>query len=119
MTRHRTCAEPKTGGESATASALAHGASRTHPRPDHPVMQELGWRRALLNEGADLSGLDTKLGLVVEGGGMRGVISGGALIALERLGLTSAFDEVYGESAGAINACYFLAGEAADRKSVV
>ena len=44
---------------------------------------------------------------------MRGVISGGALIALERLGLTSAFDEVYGESAGAINACYFLAGATA------
>src|ERR1700675_4917890 len=92
---------------------MAHDASRTHPRPDHPVMQELGRRRALLKEGADLSGLDTRLGLVVEGGGMRGVISGGALIALERLGLTSVFDEVYGESAGAINACYFLAGEAA------
>jgi len=76
-------------------------------------MQELGRRLALLKEGTDLGGLDTKLGLVVEGGGMRGVISGGALIALERLGLTSAFDEVYGESSGAINACYFLAGAAA------
>jgi predicted patatin/cPLA2 family phospholipase len=44
---------------------------------------------------------------------MRGVVSGGALIAMERLGLTSVFDEVYGESAGAINASYFLAGKAA------
>jgi predicted patatin/cPLA2 family phospholipase len=50
-----------------------------------------------------------KLGLVVEGGGMRGVYSGGALVAMEQLGLTDVFDEVYGESAGAINACYFLA----------
>ena len=44
---------------------------------------------------------------------MRGVMSGGSLIAMERLGLTSVFDEVYAESAGAINACYFLGGEAA------
>jgi len=32
---------------------------------------------------------------------MLGVVSGGALIAMERVGLTSVFDEVYGESAGA------------------
>jgi len=44
---------------------------------------------------------------------MRGVVSAGALIAMERVSLTSVFDEVYGESAGAINACYFLAGKAA------
>jgi predicted patatin/cPLA2 family phospholipase len=42
---------------------------------------------------------------------MRGVISGGALLAMEELGLTEAFDEVYAESAGAINASYFLAGQ--------
>jgi predicted patatin/cPLA2 family phospholipase len=33
--------------------------------------------------------------------------------ALEHLGLSDAFDEVYGSSAGAINAAYFLAGQAA------
>ena len=43
-------------------------------------------------------GGDAKLGLVVEGGGMRGAISAGALVALERLGLTSAFDAVLGTS---------------------
>jgi predicted patatin/cPLA2 family phospholipase len=52
-----------------------------------------------------------KLGLVVEGGGMRGVYSGGALVALEQLGFGSVFDAVYAESAGAINASYFLAGQ--------
>ena len=43
---------------------------------------------------------------------MRGVYSGGVLVALDELGLNSVFDEVYAESAGAINACYFLSGQA-------
>ncbi|HEY7476077.1 MAG TPA: patatin family protein [Vicinamibacterales bacterium] len=51
--------------------------------------------------------------LCVEGGAMRGVISAGMVWALEHLGLTTAFDAVYGSSAGAINAAYFLAGQAA------
>lgn len=80
---------------------------------NHPVVREIRRRAEILREGRDLSNLPTKLGLVVEGGGMRGVMSGGALIAMERLGLTTVFDEVYAESAGAINACYFLAGKAA------
>lgn len=44
---------------------------------------------------------------------MRGVFSCGCGIGLEALGLTRAFDEVYACSAGAINAAYFLAGQAA------
>jgi len=95
------------------ASSNTPSASRTHPGPDNPVVREIERRLGLLKEGRALGGLNTKLGLVVEGGGMRGVVSGGALIAMERVGLTSVFDEVYGESAGAINACYFLAGNAA------
>ena len=43
---------------------------------------------------------------------MRGVVSAGMVSALEELGLTHAFDAVYGSSAGAINAAYFLAGQA-------
>lgn len=43
---------------------------------------------------------------------MRGVVSAGMVSALEELGLTDAFDAVYGSSAGAINAAYFLAGQA-------
>src|SRR2546425_8993330 len=53
-----------------------------------------------------------KVGLVVEGGAMRGVISCAALMGLEELGMTEVFDEVYGASAGAVNAAYFLAGQA-------
>ncbi len=43
---------------------------------------------------------------------MRGVISAGMVWALEDLGYTDAFDAIYGSSAGAINAAYFLAGQA-------
>ena len=55
---------------------------------------------------------ERKVGLVVEGGAMRGVISCAALQGLEELGMTQVFDEVYAASAGAVNAAYFLAGQA-------
>lgn len=41
---------------------------------------------------------------------MRGIVSAAMLIALSDLGLAGAFDVVYGSSAGAINAAYFLQG---------
>jgi predicted patatin/cPLA2 family phospholipase len=50
------------------------------------------------------------MALVVEGGGMRGVVSAGMAAAIERLGLTRCFDLVVGSSAGAINAAALLAG---------
>lgn len=50
--------------------------------------------------------------LVVQGGGMRGVYSMGALTALEDHGLRRSFDLIIGSSAGAINAAYFLTGQA-------
>ncbi len=53
-----------------------------------------------------------KLGLVIEGGGMRGVIAGGMISALEVLDLKDVFDVVYGTSAGAIIGAYFVAGQA-------
>src|SRR5690348_395584 len=52
-----------------------------------------------------------KLGLIVEGGGMRGVLSAGALLALHLLGFRNCFDEVYAASAGGVNAAYFLSGQ--------
>jgi predicted patatin/cPLA2 family phospholipase len=53
-----------------------------------------------------------RIALAVEGGAMRGVISAGMVWALEDLGFRDAFDAVYGSSAGAINAAYFLGGRA-------
>jgi predicted patatin/cPLA2 family phospholipase len=55
---------------------------------------------------------DHRVALVVEGGGMRGVVSAGMTAALERLGLTNCLDLVVGASAGAINGAALIAGVA-------
>ena len=52
-----------------------------------------------------------KIGLVVQGGGMRGVMNSAMLDALQRMGYSNCIDNVYGNSAGATNAAYFLAGQ--------
>lgn len=44
---------------------------------------------------------------------MRGAVSAGMSAAIEQLGLRDAFDEVHGASAGAFNATFLLAGQAA------
>jgi len=44
---------------------------------------------------------------------MRGVVSAGMTAAIEQLGLRDAFDEVHGASAGAFNAAFLLADQAA------
>jgi predicted patatin/cPLA2 family phospholipase len=51
-----------------------------------------------------------RVALALEGGGMRGVVSAGMAAAIERLGLTNAFDLVVGSSAGAINGGALIAG---------
>ena len=62
----------------------------------------LGWNR---------SHSSRKLALVIEGGGMRGVVSAGSLLALDLLGFRELFDEIYATSAGGVNAAYFLSGQ--------
>src|SRR3954468_13140679 len=51
-----------------------------------------------------------RLALVVEGGGMRGAVSGGMALALDELGLTASFDAAYGSSAGTLNAMWLVSG---------
>jgi predicted patatin/cPLA2 family phospholipase len=78
---------------------------------DHPVIAALHERR---REGSR-PGQRTdgrQIALVIEGGGMRGVVSAGMTAAIEQLGLTAAFDEVHGASAGAFNAAFLLSGQA-------
>jgi predicted patatin/cPLA2 family phospholipase len=53
-----------------------------------------------------------RIALVIEGGGMRGVVSAGMAAAIEQLGASGAFDEVHGASAGAFNGAFLLAGQA-------
>ncbi|RJF87794.1 hypothetical protein D3874_12805 [Oleomonas cavernae] len=55
-----------------------------------------------------------RLAVVIEGGGMRGVVAGGMVSALEVLGLLDTIDAVYGTSAGACAGAYLLAGQALD-----
>jgi predicted patatin/cPLA2 family phospholipase len=52
-----------------------------------------------------------RLVLSVEGGGMRGTISAGMALALHELGVVSAFDAVYGSSAGALTGAWLLSSE--------
>ena len=49
-----------------------------------------------------------RIALIVEGGGMRGIISAGMALALGELGLVPTFDAVYGASAGAITGAWLL-----------
>ena len=77
----------------------------------HPVVQVLLDRA----QSGSTPGARTdpyRVALVVEGGAMRGVVSGGMATGLEALGLREAFDVVYGSSAGACAGAYFLAGQA-------
>jgi predicted patatin/cPLA2 family phospholipase len=77
----------------------------------HPVLSILHARRAAGSR--PLAREDgARVALVVEGGAMRGVVSSAMTAALERAGLTGAFDLVVGTSAGALNGSALLAGVA-------
>ena len=52
---------------------------------------------------------DAHLALVLEGGGMRGVVSIGMASVFEERGYFDAFDSVHGSSAGACGGAYFVA----------
>lgn len=68
---------------------------------------------ALLAERAAGSGRDgATLALVLEGGGMRGIVSCAMADVLEDRGLTGCFDHVIGTSAGALNGAAFVGGVA-------
>jgi len=55
---------------------------------------------------------DARLALAIEGGGMRGAITGGMALAIDKLGLLHVFDDVYGASAGTLNAAWLVSGAA-------
>lgn len=52
-----------------------------------------------------------KVGLAIDSGGMRGLVSMSMLNSLEGLGYRNSFDGIYGSSAGAIVGSYFAAGQ--------
>ena len=77
----------------------------------HPVVELLRRRR---EQGSTPGHREDgrRVALVIEGGGMRGVVSAGMTAAIEQLGLTNSFDEVHGASAGAFNAAFVIAAQA-------
>jgi predicted patatin/cPLA2 family phospholipase len=76
---------------------------------NHPVRNLLMARKSQASMPGNRSD-EFRLGLAVEGGGMRGVLSGAMLSAITDLGLDNCFDAVYAYSSGAINSAYFVAG---------
>jgi len=76
-------------------------------RPEQVI--DLMLERAALGRAWSTS--SRKLALIIEGGGMRGVVSAGTLLALDLLGFREVFDEIYATSAGGVNAAYFLSGQ--------
>lgn len=95
-----------------TPDPLLTPATMTDDHRGHPVVQAILRRR---DEGSRPGGRTDgrRIALVIEGGGMRGVVSVGMTAALEQLGLRDAFDEVHGASAGAFAGTFLIAGQAA------
>ena len=79
----------------------------------HPVLEVL---RARADSGSAPGARDDphRVALVIEGGGMRGVVSAAMTSAISRLGLTDCFDLVVGASAGALNGAALLGGVASE-----
>mmetsp|Transcript_4793 Transcript_4793/g.21391 ORF Transcript_4793/g.21391 Transcript_4793/m.21391 type:complete len:623 (-) Transcript_4793:256-2124(-) len=80
------------------------------PAGGHPVLEALlARKRSESVPGERTDGM--RIGLAVEGGGMKGVISAGACGEILRSGIADCFDAVYGSSAGAMNLTYYLANQ--------
>jgi predicted patatin/cPLA2 family phospholipase len=90
----------------------AQATPMTDDQRANPVVEALCRRRDEGSRpGARTDG--RRIALVIEGGGMRGVVSAGMAAAIEQLGFTGCFDEVHGASAGAFAGAFLLAGQAA------
>ncbi|CAM9200175.1 unnamed protein product [Chrysoparadoxa australica] len=103
------------GGISVFGSSHETLAQRQTP---HPVLQVLSARAAAGSKpGQRADGL--KVGLAVEGGGMRGCTSAGMVAALCDLGLMDCMDAVYGSSAGSLVSAYALANQPGMPRQVI
>lgn len=77
----------------------------------HPVISLLLRRLKATLEGKGDPDKEAHLAVAVEGGGVRGAVSAGMLLALEQLGACDIIDSVYGSSAGAMNVSFFVTDE--------
>lgn len=78
----------------------------------HPVLRTL-LNRAHAHSQPPARSDEHRVYLAIEGGGMRGAVSAGMCVVLEATGLVSAFDRIYGVSAGALNGWATAVGQAA------
>jgi predicted patatin/cPLA2 family phospholipase len=95
-----------------TPDPLLDAMATSEDQRGHPVVEAIRRRRAEASRPGERAD-GRRIALVIEGGGMRGVVSAGMAAAIEQLGLRDAFDEVHGASAGAFNGAFLLAGQAA------
>ncbi|MDQ7805896.1 patatin family protein [Amycolatopsis sp. A133] len=75
----------------------------------HPVLELISGRLAAGSVPGERTD-GRRLALAIEGGSSRGTYSSGMVLALDQLGVTQAFDAVYGSSAGALNGAWLLCG---------
>ena len=81
---------------------------------NHDVMKVISQRvRTNSTPGNRAPGDKANLALAIEGGGMRGAVSAGMAAAIASLGLSDAFDSVYGSSAGCIVGAYMISRQMA------
>lgn len=95
-----------------THTVKGAGVAMTEDQRNQPVVLAIHARIAAGSRPGERTD-GRRIALIIEGGGMRGVVSSGMTAAIEQLGLLDAFDEVHGASAGAFNAAFLLAGQAA------
>ncbi len=95
-----------------TPDILRPSIAMTDDLRGHPVVDLICRRRSDGSRPGDRRD-GRRVALVIEGGGMRGVVSAGMTAAIEQLGLRDSFDEVHGASAGAFNAAFLIGGQAA------
>ncbi|CAM9223266.1 unnamed protein product [Discosporangium mesarthrocarpum] len=77
---------------------------------EHPVLEVLRKRIAAGSKPGERRD-NLKVGLAIEGGGMRGCVSAGMIASVVTLGLMDTFDAVYGSSAGSLVGTYAIAGQ--------
>jgi predicted patatin/cPLA2 family phospholipase len=95
-------------------SAIQESVPAAPAAVEHPVLELLNARLASGSRPAQRAPDDrARLALVIEGGGMRGVVAAGMVTALHQLGIRDPFDFVVGTSAGAMAGAFFLAGQPA------
>lgn len=98
-----------------TATATSNERTRIFEPDRSPVLQLIARRLAenSLPGARQNDDRENRLALVIEGGGMRGVVSAGMVTALNYLQITPVFDLVVGTSAGAMNGAWLLSGKPA------